>query len=1247
MIGAVPLIRRFTPISRHYQDADVDLENIWTILDRGKRLEWGSLRDAYRCVILADAGAGKTFELKAEAERLAARGRNAFFIRIEDIDEAFGAAFEVGKPEAFEAWLAGTGEAWFFLDSVDEVRLEAPRAFETAIRAFASRIHDARQRAHVYISSRPYAWRSRIDGALIEELLPYEPPVREATGDEAEPEVSAAKNDAKPGLELFRLAPLDPDDIRIFAGHRGVSDADALIEALERTDLFVIAQLPFDLEDILAVWGETGSLDSRLAVLERGLRRRLAPSAGRLVTLSLEKAVEGARRIAIATTLTGEANIQMPGASGGGIDAVAVLHDWTIAEILELLGRGVFTDAIYKMVRFRHRESRELLAAQELAGALANPELHAKIEALLFREVYGEAVVVPRTRPLLPWLILFDERVRDRALALQPEIITEGGDPARLPIEVRKRILRDLVERIATGDSRGGDNSAIARIAQPDLTDETLALLGAYGDNDDVIFFLGRLVWQGAMAVAAERLSPVARDPDRGIYARIVSTRAVSTIGGADAGRELWSALNASGVVLPRRLLGELVDGAPPDLASVDLLLASLETVESHERFETTGLSQAIRSLIDRLPLTSDTAPERPLVRLIEGLADFLAREPHIQRRECKISEIFRWLMAPAMHAVERLIVSRSQACFDPAPLAVLSQAPALRHWGASEEHEHRTKLNKLVPRWTALNDALFWHTVAMVREAREDTDKPVDDDWTVSWMGHFWAFDEPSFSRTLGWTRTRDLADDRSLALSRTFRTYAQNRRPRSWRRLLWRSVGGDPILESKLKTLMRPMASPERRRWRANERKWAQRRRRRDENEAAGRAALVARLKANPDLVREPAGLEPGQMSWDQAHLLQSVEGDGMRISRGAGSKWQMLIPEFGEAVAVAFRDGAQLHWRAYRPTLRSENGGSNSIPYALIFAMAGLEIESGDDGRGLTQLGNDDALHALHYVFSELNGFPHWLEPLYRAHPEAGFDLIWGETRWELANSGAKPMHYMLHDLVYHAPWLHAALAPSIHDWLSEHGAANGDCLRHGCTIMISGGLSTASLAALARRRVEDATTPANQFASWLAMWVDCAPDAAIPVLDAHLESLSSPDDARFAEEFVVSLVGGSYQSGLSTSAWKSPQFLKALYVLMHQHIRSREDLDRANGRVYSPTTRNDAQDARNSLFNLLSAIPGEATYREILTLAEDHPEPSYRVHMRRRAYARAVEDSDREWSLTDALILSGQMRRKAAN
>jgi hypothetical protein len=85
----VPLIRRFMSVPDHYQHHDATLEKVLPFLGGGgARSDWSELRDLYRVVILADAGAGKTFELKAEAERMVKKERPAFFIRIEDIDEA-------------------------------------------------------------------------------------------------------------------------------------------------------------------------------------------------------------------------------------------------------------------------------------------------------------------------------------------------------------------------------------------------------------------------------------------------------------------------------------------------------------------------------------------------------------------------------------------------------------------------------------------------------------------------------------------------------------------------------------------------------------------------------------------------------------------------------------------------------------------------------------------------------------------------------------------------------------------------------------------------------------------------------------------------------------------------------------------------------------------------------------------------------------------------------------------------------
>ena len=1247
----VALIRRFVSISGHYKKHEVEFDDLWGVLGRGERLVWGQLRDRYRVVLLAEAGAGKTYELKAEAERMVKGGAAAFFIRIEDIDAQFGDAFEVGSEARFSAWLKhAEEEAWFFLDSVDEVRLETPRSFENALRAFADRIRNARQRAHVFISSRPYAWRSKLDSALIKDLLPFDPPQAEAEDRADEDGVAivtptrtgADDEEDSRGLSLFQLAPLDDDDIRLFAGQRGVIDTDAFLDALKRLALLDMARRPFDLEDLAAIWQETGSLDSRLAVVERGLHRRLSPSPGYTGSLRLDRALDGARRLALATTLTSESNIRLPGSSEGGLDAATLLDDWSAPEVGELLGRGAFNDPVYSMVRFRHRETRELLAAQHLAAAL--PAARAEVEGLIFKDIYDEAVIVPRLRSLLPWLILFDEQIRTRALALDPSIGFEGGDPARLPYDVRRDMLHDIVQRIASGDLRGPDNEQIARIAQPDLATETLARIETYHAQEEVIFFLGRLVWQGAMTEAAERLVPIALDPARSVYSRIVVARAAGTVLGADALLDLWTRLNASGEILPRRLVAELLDVAPTTSASVATLSASFDHVEAGQRFKATGLGAALHSFVDRLPDVSDRAPDQPLRLLLEGLATFLAQGPFVERRECKVSSAFVWLMPVALHVVERLVIGRSAASLSPSALEALHNRWALRHWGGGEEFsEYKTRLGELVPRWIELNDALFWHAVDAARAALEDKAERVTDDWTVSRMGQFWAFDDASFPRTLAWIKSRPFLDDRLVALSRSFRTYVASGRTPGRRRALWRAVRGEATLEDKLSQLMRPPPSQSAKKWRSQERQWSRKRRQREEENSRARTALITRLKADPDLVRAPPGLAAGQISNQQFFLLQSIEGDGVRLSRRAGARWRSLIPEFGEAVAEAFRDGAVRQWRAYTPPLMSEGGNRMSIPYALIFAMAGLEIEAGEDGRGLLNLAAAEAEHALRYAVWELNGFPPWFETLYRAFPEVGFKLIWGETRWALANAAPdQPMHYMLHDLVYHAPWLHIDLAEPIRVWVHEHGAVNDDVLRYSRTIMVGGRLKASQLAELARARLTTPQTPAVQRPSWFGLWVDADADAAIPALEAELGAQDRSSATRFAELFAVNLVGGRRESFQKLGTWRTIDHLKALYVLMHQYIRVEEDIDRADGGVYSPELRDDAQDARSQLFSLLADIPGEAAYRAILALAEEHPEPDYRTFMRQKAHDRAVADSDQVWSFDAILDLEKHWR-----
>lgn len=747
---SVPLKRKFTPIPAAYQRRDFPLDEVWSSLNPGENKSWDDLLGEYRVVVLAEAGAGKTYELQSAAKRLVSQGRLGFFVRIEDIDDDFGTAFEVGSEAAFEDWLAGTDEAWFFLDSVDEIRLTEPRAFESAIRGFAKRIRNARQRAHIYISSRPYAWRPVLDRTLIEEVLPFEPRRQEATGGDdlstvvqsgeaIEGDYSAvgtSKDDPPPTLQLYQLAPLDESEIRLFAEHSGVEDSTDFLAALERSRLFPLARLPFDLHDLLATWRETKSLASRLDILQEGVRRQLTLSPQEESTLTLPRAEEGAQLIAVAAVLTGRPNIRLPSSSGAeGIDAELLLPGWTNADITALLMTGVFGEPIFGEVRFRHREVRELLAARWIEQQLKRGGGRYHIEMLLFSGQYGENILTPRLRPVLPWLILFNDSIRDRVLTDHPEVAVEGGDASRLPVDVRRNILSMLIDQVIdpTSGLRGLDNAEIAKIAHADLQDYVHTLIEKHFENDDAIFVLGRLVWQGEMRNCVASLSKIAANPARGIYARLISIRAVACLGSPDQLYTLWQSLNTNAVPIQRRLLAELVDNAPATAETIELFLASIDNSEPRHEFDVTGLTLSLNGFIQRLPLSAVLETGELLFIFAKGLLQYLLREPHVERGQCHVSEAFQWLMSPALHCIERLIYARSPAALSQVSLAILSAIPALHFWRGDDYQERKSIVNKLVPEWPELNDALFWWTVTEYRAVQGEELK---DDWPVSWMG-------------------------------------------------------------------------------------------------------------------------------------------------------------------------------------------------------------------------------------------------------------------------------------------------------------------------------------------------------------------------------------------------------------------------------------------------------------------------------------------------------------------------------
>ncbi len=1229
----VQLNRQFSPLSKTQEEAEhADFLDIW---GDSKSKSWSQIEDEYRTVILAEAGAGKTEEMKQRARYCVASGRSAFFIRIEDITFDFEKAFEVGDPQSFDHWLVSSHEAWFYLDSVDEARLKNPAAFRKAIQTFSNRIKASAHRAHIVVSSRPYAWKPRSDRAYMDEALYLPAPEnQESSGEEG----VARNKSERSALQVFILKPLDKSRARIFAEAREVSDFERLWTEIERLDLSDLAERPFDLEAIISKWKADGTLDGRLKLLRHIIDQRLGeidPDRERLQPLELKKARDGARRLAAAVILTGEAGIRVPDGAPKdfGIEANRLLPDWNPNDVRALLERAIFNDVIFGAVRFRHRETRELLAAEWFFELLQSGTSRHLVEALIFREQYGVEIVSPRLRPILPWLILFDDNVRRRALAIDPGIVVEGGDPAELPLGMRKEILSDIVGRIASKRDYGksSDNSAIARIAQHDLADDVFKLIQRHTDSDDAIFFLARLVWQGGMSNCLSSLLQIAADSERRCGVRVVSTRALMTCGTDEQKWSLWSLLQAASTDIPRDLVAEIVRHSSADSINVKLLLGSVSRIASCERFTTSGLTMALHEFIDRLPIENQGNAEQPIDLLVSGFNEILDRPPYIERGECHVSEKFTWLLGPAIHAAERLVANRLDSALSDASIGIMLKVPLARYWKGAENGGYEDKLGEYIPKWTELNDHLFWKNIEIVRAARlVKNGEPLQDDWPIQWPGHYWSFDSNSFSRVIQFMEKRTLEDDKLVALSLAYRICTEAGKPSKHVDQLISAVAGNSELETRLQQLQNPKVSKEARKWQRQEKHYKRQREKERLEQERNRLNWIERLKANPDVVRNPPGLKPGVFSNDQYWLLGELEGGGLRTDHGQGINWQSLTKDFGKDVARAFRDAAVAHWRLYRPKLRSEGAETGSTPYSLIFAMAGLDIEAREVSRFPSHFSKQELKRALRYITWELNGFPSWLETLHRVFPKQVMNAIQAELYWELINTKSdQPMHYILHDLTYYAQWLHPELVEPLLAWARTHEIPGREALRHILRILKSGGSDAETMASLSREKVATSQILAD-LPYWYAMWVDAEPATGIFAVEAWLTCLSVEQSSQAAQRFIVALMGSRHDGGTGSNIgnFRTVKYLKILYVMMHRYIRASEDINRAGKGVYSPELRDDAQDARNRLFNLLSEVRGKETYIALKELIKDHPDPDSRSWMAKVAYKRAEEDGELE-------------------
>jgi hypothetical protein len=1198
-----------------------------------KSVSWNELLEKWRVVILSEAGSGKTKEIREAAIRLTQEGKSAFFLKLESIVDKFEDAFEVGSTEEFHQWRQSDEEAWLFLDSVDESRLKSAREFENAIRRLGQVLDRNLSRIHLIFTSRPSAWRPSSDRRTCDETFEFAAKTQQGNlseqgGTVRDEDKTSTIDPVK--FQFFTLEDLNSDQVRRFAEEKGVRDIDLLIEEIEASGADALAARPQDLINLIELWNTNHRLGSRHEVQRNFVElrlRELDQNRAGFQTVDRDRVFRGAKLLAAATTMIRNQEIRVPDGdeNNHGIPIDPLLPDWTTPDRAELLQRPVFDDGLYGTVRFHHRTTREYLTAEWFSDLLGKGISRRSVEGMFFTKKYNERVVPPSLRPVLPWLALQDEGIRRKILDWAPEIFLEGGDPSRLPKEVRQAALRLLCERLATNWRPGqiGDPALYASFAKEDLTPDIRDLLKRYGHHQGVASFLFELVQYGRLVGLWSEVKRIATSalPNE---LRRSAVDAANIIGSSDQLRELRNGYLTSSKELDRNLVAAFVSGHPMEEDARIWLLPCLERCPAPKRFSYDPLSSALSDYTDK-------AEVERLPALLEGIDRLLRSEPRIQDVRLLTSERYVWLMEMGCQALIRLIENGSRASLEPYSLAILRRVEELQHRQEHDVSQFHDRLQRLVLGWVELKRGLFWFSVKVAREnlVPNGVEKRLIRWWQV-YPREMLKFQLDEMPLCLGDIASKEDQDDRMVALSVMQSLYVEANRPADWLSRIQEAIRGNSELEASFEQfLSEPLESS----FERDQRIFSEKHQREVETRKAEQAKKLEKarkyFRANLKKLKNEVKADPDRLHPTVIQLLQVCQSKAPKMTAWSLHDWRNLEPDYGPEVARFFRDAVVSFWRHHSAQLRSEGATLNKVTYGVLAGLAGLAIESRERLDWLEGMTPTEVERACRFASFEMNDFPHWFSTLFVRYPEQVGAFLLREIRFELLNESAEmTMTHIVHRLKWNAEWCWEWLAPRLKKILERKEPKNLETLDALLGILRKSSISNTSIAKLSVRKCKDQNLPSGNLSSWFAAWVGSDPAKAIPALEMAVENLP---DARSKTEFVMNfatriLAGRRADKVIARDAFEHPEPLKALYLLLLRHIQRKSDIDRSEGGAYSPELRDYAQDARNAIYGMLERSSGEEAYRALVEIARSELSSENRSFILQQARSKAEQAGD---------------------
>ncbi|MFG6892056.1 NACHT domain-containing protein [Burkholderia pseudomallei] len=1173
--GFVELDRKFE-VYRDEESADEAARRSYVadFVGRQYQLDWQTLLTHRLVVVLGEPGSGKSEELRAQHRR----NPDSFFLRLEQlVTEDIDSILSDEELDRFERWKSSRVSALFLLDAVDESKLKRDDDFIVALERLSKALGHARFRARLVVSSRISEWRPQTDREAVRERF-------------AAPGDSDTSNASDAEILVTTILPLTAEQVRLFADNRGIQNAQCFLDALGEHNAWPFAGRPLDVSNLYAYWREKGTLSGLTALTDYMVKKLLAEVSSKEKgdPLTSEQARSGAEYLAAAAVLC--KNLKFEVADDGHVSdqrrlspELILPSNWKANERRALLDRAIFDSESRGALSFHHRSHVEYLAACWIERLMEHNCPFEALQDILFVQANGTMTLRASLAPVAAWLVKSDAmpwrtRLANLLVDTAPEIHFHWGDPSALPIEYRKRLLEAIVRKYRGREYVSIDVSleALARVADAGLAEDISTYLTQRDVSDSLKADFLMMVMEGRLPGCVDSVLKLFDDGETSASLRRYCVLAVRDAGTREHLRQLSESCSRLEHI-DNKALGYLFETLFPACLSVEGALALLQRATSVSRYD----YEFLNSVKTRLTLSLDDAHTMPFLR---GFVEMMAREPTSVSR--RVSEQYHWVseLLPLCLSAALALPKLTEADVDTVFEAVLHVEHDIMFDSASDAdvESHRAKVRDAFARNAELRRAIFWKRVAWYRTSQNGKEpQSYVLNPHVSLLP--WSFSDVEWMIADSLEGADD--QDRKVAMEAALSVLWTKREPLhtvAWR--LRRPLARKDLRPWVLKHVRNRLFAPV---WLRYD-KYV-RHRLLDVHWWTIRRMEIVRwrnaVKSHLWLWTHLTGVRSGKYPLALRYLVEPMQDSG--ASQYSAFAWDKMRAKWGAAFTSAAQEGCTNIWKTFSPQLPYERKEKNSVDGRVVLGLIALQTAWEAGNIKFEQFNAADVSRAVRYACSELNGLPEWFDALAGAFPDDVVSTLLLAIDAEFKYPADWPLVHEVLAKLAGAKTPTMAASQAVHHCLSQRDPLNNGVLKQATTTLLrTGAPCYDDLLALAPSRVQLYDVGDDHWLTWMSLWLRLDVIPAIRYLETAINARTMDD----ADELVIrlcSILGGSYGTALpmGRASFLAASSLAILIPLVCRHVRRADDIDRTGKGAYSPLPRDDAQDFRARLWEVL--------------------------------------------------------------